>query len=37
MEEMKNAYKKLVGNLEANRLLRRSRLRLEDNIKVDLK
>jgi hypothetical protein len=35
--EVRNAHKKLVGKPEANTTLRRFRLRLEDDIKVNLK
>jgi hypothetical protein len=35
-EEMRNAYKILVGKSEENRPLERPRLRWEDNIRMDL-
>jgi hypothetical protein len=35
--EMRNAYKILVGKPERKRPLRRSRLRWEDNIRIDLR
>jgi hypothetical protein len=37
MDEMRNAYKILVGNPEGKRPLRRPRRGWEDNIKMDLK
>jgi hypothetical protein len=37
MEEMRNAYKTLVGKLEGKRQLGISRCRWEDNIKLDLR
>jgi hypothetical protein len=36
MEEMRNAYKIMVGKLERKRSLRRPRCRWEDNIKMEL-
>jgi hypothetical protein len=37
MGEKRNAYRKLVGKPEGNRPLGRSRRRLVDNIKMDLR
>jgi hypothetical protein len=37
MEEMKNAYKILVGKSEGKRPLGRGRRRREDNIKIDVR
>jgi hypothetical protein len=37
MEEMRNAYKILVGKPKGKRPLGRPRYRLEDNIKIDLR
>jgi hypothetical protein len=37
MGEMRDVYKTLVAKPEGTRLLRRSRRRWEDNIKVDLR
>jgi len=36
MVEWRDAYRVLVGEIEGERLLRRSRRRWEDNIKMDL-
>jgi hypothetical protein len=37
LEGMRNAYTNLIRKPEEDRLLRRSRCRWEDNIKIDLK
>jgi hypothetical protein len=37
MEEMRNAYKILVGKLEGNRPLGRPRCKWEGNIRMDLR
>jgi hypothetical protein len=37
MEDMRNAYKILVGKPEENRLVGRSRSRWGDNIRIDLR
>jgi hypothetical protein len=37
MEEMRNAYKMLVGKCKGKRTLGRSRRRSEENIRIDLR